>query len=152
MTPIALGAQGGVLLTDTGPLVAITDRKDSNHARALAVLQSLPGQPLLTVWPCMTEAIYLLQREGGYPAQAKLLRFLEAGAVRIWNPDTEQAPRLEARIIELMATYQDIPCDFADAALVAVAELTDAPRIFTFDSHFYAYRTRSGAALEVVPA
>lgn len=73
---------------------------------------------------------------------------LADGTVSLWNPDQAQAAQ---RIIQLMAAYRDIPCDFVDAALVAAAEILNIRRIFTFDSHFYAYRTAGGDALEALP-
>ncbi len=47
-------------LTDTGPLVALINRRDPNHARCLAVTRLLPNESLVTSWPCFTEAMYLL--------------------------------------------------------------------------------------------
>ncbi len=138
------------LLTDSGPLVALADKEDVNHTRTLELLKNLPKEPLWTVWPCLTEAVYLLGREGGYPAQSQLLAFLQAGAIRLWNPNEAQALQMQERLVELMATYRDIPCDFADAVLVASAEVLNVRRIFTIDGHFYAYRTAAGEAFEVL--
>ena len=139
------------VLVDAGPLIALIVRDDANHVRAVATLRTLERVPLVTLWPCFTEAMYLLGREGGYPAQAQLLGLLQAGAVCLWNPSVEQIPQLETRIAELMETYRDVPCDFADAALVAVAEIENVQRVFTFDSHFYVYRLATGGAVGVVP-
>lgn len=138
-------------LTDTGPLVALADRDDPNATRAQQQLQSLPQVPLLTLWPCMTETMHLLGKVGGYRAQSEMLNFLNAGAVQLWRPDETQAAQMERRVVELMAAYRDIPCDFADAALVAAAEILNVRRLFTFDSHFYAYQTDDDDALEVLP-
>ena len=139
------------ILTDTGPLVALISRNDKNHARSLEALKSLPKTPLTTIWPCFTEAMYLLGRDGGFAAQSELLGFLKAGVLRIWNPNPEQALILEQRIGEIMATYRELPCDMADAAIVAVAELENTNRIFTLDRHFYAYRMSDGSAFELLP-
>ena len=95
--------------------------------------------------------MYLLGRSGGYPAQTQLLNFLQVGAVRVWNPDPTQSALLENRIVDLMATYRDTPCDFADATVNAAAEILNIRRVFTFDRHFYASRTAKGDALEVAP-
>lgn len=140
------------VLVDAGPLIALIVRDDANHSRAVATLRTLEKAPLLTLWPCFTEAMYLLGREGGYPAQAQLLGLLKADAIRLWNPSMEQAPPLETRIAELMETYRDVPCDFADATIVAVAEIENIRRIFTFDNHFYVYRLAEGKTLEVIPS
>ncbi|MCX6381292.1 MAG: hypothetical protein NT023_17760 [Armatimonadetes bacterium] len=51
----------------------------------------------------------------------------------------------------LMAQYQDTHTDLADASLVAAAETLRTRRIFTLDSHFFAYRLANGDAFEVTP-
>jgi len=55
-----------MILTDTGPLVALLDKSDANHQACLAASQGLPAEPLLTTWPCFTEAMYLLGAVGGF--------------------------------------------------------------------------------------
>lgn len=137
-------------MIDAGPLIALIDFDDAHYQRAITTLRTLPKAPLLTVWPCFTEAMYLLGRSAGYPAQKQLLNFLSTGAVHLWYPDATNAATLEARIRELIEAYRDTPCDFADATLVAAAEITRIQRVFTFDHHFYAYRTTNGGTLEVV--
>ena len=123
-------------LCDTGPLVALVDRDDPHHARCLAALQTLPAQPLLTTWPCLTEAMYLLWRAGGLPAQDELWGYLADGLVVLHIPAATEWERIRT----LMQQYHDAPMDLADAALVTAAERCQLRRIFTLDRHFYAYR------------
>lgn len=52
---------------------------------------------------------------------------------------------------KLMDIYSDTPMDFADASLVAAARTDESRRIFTLDSHFYAYLTEDGKPFEVIP-
>ncbi len=59
-------------LTDTGPLVALINANDPYHAQASAALGRLPRVPLLTTWPCLTEAMYLLHQAEGHAAQDEL--------------------------------------------------------------------------------
>ena len=49
-----------MILTDTGPIVALLDSDDPYHSQCVAAAQRLPGEPFLTTWPCFTEAMYLL--------------------------------------------------------------------------------------------
>ena len=68
-----------MILTDTGPLIALLDQNDPNHARCFAAAQNLPKEPLLTTLPCITEVLYFLGKEGGHAAQQKLWDMRRAG-------------------------------------------------------------------------
>jgi len=136
-----------VTLCDTGPLIAIIDQDDANHARCTAALRTLPASPLLTTWPCLTEAMYLLWRAGGVPAQEQLWGFVADGLVRLHPAEGDDWQRMRA----LMQQYADVPMDFADASLVVAAERLGLRRIFTLDSHFRAYRMHGKDAFEIVP-
>ena len=57
-----------------------------------------------------------------------------------------EADRMDA----LMAQYQNVPMDAADASLVAVAEGREYRSIFTIDSDFYIYRLADGTGLNVI--
>ena len=50
-----------------------------------------------------------------------------------------------------MNRYQTLPCDYADATLLALCELRRETTVFSLDGHFYAYRLENGSYLEVVP-
>src|SRR5207249_2057696 len=90
-------------------------------------LTSLPPEPLLLTWPCMTEAMYLLERAGGAEAQDELWGFLDDGLVVPHIPEVKEWERVR----DLMKKYQDVPMDFADASLVVAAERLGLRRIFT---------------------
>lgn len=133
-------------LTDTGPLVALVDADDANHAACEAVLPTL-SPPMVTLWPCFTESMHLLGRAGGQRAQDTLWEYVARGLVRI----RESSVAEQTRMRELMDKYGDTPMDLADASLVAAAEALEVTRIFTIDSDFYVYRLADGTALEVTP-
>jgi predicted nucleic acid-binding protein len=133
-------------LTDAGPLFVLFNRKDPSHERCKSVLPQMPG-PLLTTWPCFTEAMYLLGRDLGYRAQDELLAYVADGLLRIHFQTEDDCDHMRA----LMSKYQDAPMDLADASLVVAAETLGLRRVFTLDRHFYAYRLSDGSALEVVP-
>lgn len=133
-------------LTDTGPLVALLDADDKHHAACTTALTRLPAAPLLTTWPCFTEAMYLLGAVGGYRYQATLWQLRSRGRLVLHDLTAAEADRMAA----LMEKYSDRPMDLADASLVAVAESRSIRRVFTIDSDFHIYRLSDGTALEIV--
>ena len=137
-----------MILTDTGPLVAMINRNDSNHARCLAALRELPAEPMLTTWPCLTEAMYLLQSAGGVEATLWLWRMLEQGSLSLHEFTHDAWPLLR----EMMNKYADLPMDLGDASLVAAAHSHGQQRIFTFDRHFQIYRLPDGRMFDIVPS
>jgi predicted nucleic acid-binding protein len=54
------------------------------------------------------------------------------------------------RSLELMAEYHDAEMDFADASLVALAEMRRDYRIVTFDSDFRFYRMTGGLSFAIL--
>jgi len=102
-------------------------------------------EPLLTVWPAITESMYFLQRAA--VGADGLLDMIEDGAVRLLPLGQEDASRMKA----LMRQYRDLPMDFADAALVRVAERDGLKTILSFDRHFRVYRLPRRGSFEVLP-
>ena len=133
-------------LTDTGPLVAILDADDSKHSACVAAMRRLPSGPLLTTWPCFTEAMYLLGDVGGYRYQAPLWELRTAKRLVLHVLTDAEVDRMAA----LMAQYHDVPMDLADASLIAIAESQSYDRVFSIDTDFYIYRLADGGALEVI--
>ena len=136
-----------MILTDTGPLIALLDKDDAHHAACVTAAKRLPSGPLLVTWPCFTEAMYLLGEVGGFFYQDKLWRLRRAQRLVLLELTINEVDRMSA----LMEKYQDTPMDLADAAIVAVAESRSLYRVFTLDSDFHIYRLANGAALETIP-
>ena len=136
-----------MILTDTGPIVALINRNDPNHPSCLAATRRLSGRRMTTTWPCFTEAMYLLHRAGGHRAQAALWNLLRDGLLILH----ELSPEERERMSQLMEKYRDQPMDLADASIVAVAERLGTCRLFTLDSDFHVYRLADGSAFEMVP-
>ncbi len=134
-----------MILTDAGPLVALLYVKDRNHASCVKALRSF-AEPLVTVWPAIAEAMYLLGFS--WEAQRALLGFVETGALRIASLDNTDVPRIR----DLMAKYRDLPMDLADAALVRVAERERLQVVFTLDRRDFAlYRPSRLGRFQIVP-
>lgn len=136
-----------MILTDTGPLVALLDKDDSHHIKCLKASKNLPATPLLTTWPCFTEAMYLLGEIGGHRYMSALWKLQQEKHLVLYDLTNGEIDRMA----ELMAKYHDTPMDMADASLVAVAESHTFKRVFTLDSDFNVYRLADGSALEPVP-
>jgi uncharacterized protein len=115
-----------MILIDTGPLVALFDASDNYHRRCLDLLKDLDCS-LLTVWPVLTEAFYLLNFS--WKAQDNLWEFLAQGGMEIADPRRSNIERCRV----LMKKYRDLPMDLADAALVAAGEAGRIATIFTLD-------------------
>jgi len=135
------------MLTDTGPLVALINRNDPNHGRSLAAIRLLPAGPLVSTWPCFTEAMYLLHRAAGHVGQATLWRLLSASRLELLDLSSQERVRMAA----LMEKYRDLPMDLADASLIVAAERLGTTQVFTLDSDFHIYRLNDGSALTAIP-
>jgi predicted nucleic acid-binding protein len=135
-------------LTDARPLIAFLDDDDRHHRACLAAAEDLPPGPLLTTWPCFSEAMFILHARGGYRYQAELWKMYLSGRLALHD----LTPAELVRMARLMDDYKDTPMDLADASLVALAESRRIRAIFTFDHHFWIYRLVDGSAMEPIPA
>jgi len=102
---------------------------------------------MITTWPVLTEAMYLLGDAGGWTAQRALWGMIERDVLVL----ADLEPSGVARARALMEKYRDAPMDIADATLVAVAEARSLKRVFTLDSDFAVYRLRGREAFELIP-
>jgi predicted nucleic acid-binding protein len=132
------------VLVDASGLIALLDRDDSAHERTVEAIKNVRDR-LSTVWPALTEAMHLL-RDTPHGADT-LCDMVSDDALVVL--DLEVADM--ARIKVLMQKYRDLPMDFADAALVRVAERARITRIVTLDAHFQLYRLPHRARFVVLP-
>jgi len=133
------------VILDTGPLVALIDASEINHASCVGFLESFEGR-LLTTEPVLTEAIYLLG--SSLKAQKACIEFILRGGAEL----VPQSGKSLARASELMEKYRDVPMDFADATLVVLAEEAGIDEIFTLDRRgFCAYRIRGRKRFRIFP-
>lgn len=130
-------------LLDTGALVALLDKSEKNHERCAAFFEEFQGQ-LVTTEPVLTEAVYLLGPS--VKAQKTSIEFILRGGATLVPQSLESL----SRAIVLMEKYNDIPMDFADATLVALAEETGIDEVFTLDRRgFNSYRIHGKKALKI---
>jgi len=135
-----------MILIDTGPLVAFFDASDHYHGRCLDILKEIDG-PLVTTWPALTEAFYLL--DFSCKAQDGLWQFLIRGGVEIQDQDPTSLQRCRT----LMEKYRDLSLDLADASLVVVAETLNIREIFTLDHRdFSVFRPSHVDRFDLIPS
>jgi predicted nucleic acid-binding protein len=115
-----------MIFLDTGPIVAFFDASDDYHRRCIEILKGIK-EPMITSWPVLTEAFYLLGFS--WKAQDNLWEFLLRGGVEV----LPLSIGMKTRCRELMGKYRDLPMDLADATAVALAESQRISKVFTLD-------------------
>ncbi len=120
-------------LIDAGPLIALFDKNDQYHKKAIAFIKHFQGK-FLSTWPVITEASHML--DFSTKAQLALLEWIHRGGIQIVEIDQSQI----LRIIELTRKFEDVPMDLADATLIVASETLGIDRIASIDSDFYVYR------------
>lgn len=133
------------VLVDTGPLIAILSLEDEYHTICVNALREMPV-PLLSCWPVITEAAWLLRRSPQLVQQLLLSingRFLDL--LPLSGSDS-------AAVAALMKRYEDIQPQLADAALVHLANREHLGTIFTLDRRdFSIYQGKRRPIFRIVP-
>jgi uncharacterized protein len=105
---------------------------------------SIPG--LITCWPVLTEAAYLLRHER--VAIRALFAMIRNGALQVAELDDAAA----GFIGDFLEQYANINPQVADAALMFLAERDHSARIFTLDRRdFLMYPFRNRDAPQLIP-
>jgi hypothetical protein len=136
-----------MLICDTGPLYAVLNRKDQDHERCLALLESHSG-PLIVPSPVLTEVCWLLESRIGPDAEVRFLRSIVDGELTLEPLALDDV----ARMAELVRVYSNFPLGAADASVIAVAERLNAHEVATLDHrHFHAVKPKHLTALTLLP-
>jgi predicted nucleic acid-binding protein len=135
----------GPVLIDTGPIVAILSDTEQHHDACIEQLQQIRS-PLLTCWPVITEATWLLRT---HPlAIRRLLSFLGGRPFELLSLTEADIPEIAA----VLEKYEDLGIQLADAALVHLANREAIETIFTLDRRdFSVLRLARGKKIHVVP-
>ena len=132
-------------VVDTGPLYAVVDEDDADHARCRAVLEAAEHRLIIPTL-VIAEATYLIGTRLGPDVEARFLKSLTRMHVEAPTPDDWP------RIANLVEQYGDFPFGGADASIVALAERLDIETIVTLDDrHFRAVRPRHRKAFRLLP-
>jgi predicted nucleic acid-binding protein len=129
-------------LLDTGPLVSFLAAGLEYHAWAVEQWRKL-RPPLLTCEPVLTEAAFLLKREGR--DTDALFALLERGVIRIAIAVEKEQADLRA----LMRRYRNRPMSLADACLVRLSEIHGAAEVVMLDGDFRIYRRHGNKVIPV---
>ena len=136
------------LILDTGPLYASLDRSDQDHAACRALIEAA-DEPLVIPAPVLVEVDYWIGQRLTPGALVALLADIEVGAYRV--VDLVRADY--TRVRELCDRYADADVGFVDAAVLAIVERLEEPKLATLDRrHFRFLRPRHCDVLELVPA
>ena len=133
----------GPCLLDTGPLVSFLASGARHHGWTVEQWKKL-RPPMLTCEPVLTEAAFLLKRDGR-DADA-LFELPERGVIRVALAVAEEQADLRA----LMHRYRNRPMSLADACLVRLSEIHPAGEVFTLDSDFRIYRRHGNKVIPVL--
>jgi predicted nucleic acid-binding protein len=132
----------GVIL-DTGPLVALLNRRDRYHTWAVAQWNQF-SPPLITCEAVLSEACFLLRhRPNGVDAVMELLQ-RQAVAIAFRLEDHSEP------VARLLKKYRSMPMSLADACLVRMSEQESKRVVFTLDSDFTLYRRNSRQVIPTV--
>jgi uncharacterized protein len=118
------------VLVDTGFLVALVNRRDTNFGWATSTAKRYPPS-WQTCDAVLSETFFLLGSEGRQP----LSILMRSGALV-----SHHASAGIEDVLSLMDKYADAPMSFADGCLVRMTEVLPDPVLLTTDSDFRIYR------------
>ena len=133
-------------LVDTGAVVALVNRADRYHAAAVEWFRHFRGI-LLTTEAVVTETAYVLAASRDHQRAALLWfdRARHAGLLQIEPVESHAA------IDDILTRYSKLPCDYADATLIALAQTSGVSVVATVDERdFSVYRLRGRKRFRIV--
>jgi predicted nucleic acid-binding protein len=136
------------LILDTGPLYASLDRSDADHAACRQLIETADEQLIIPA-PVLVEVDYWIHARLHPGVLVALLDDVVSGAYVVEELHREDYRRIR----ELCDRYADADVGFVDAAVLAVAERLNEPKLATLDHrHFRVLRPRHVGALKLLPA
>lgn len=119
-------------IADSGPLIALFEPAERNHARVRSFIENYEGA-LLTTWPVLTEVGHMLGHS--VDRQLAFLQWVERGGVEVTTPGAGAV----SLIRQLSEKYRDLPMDIADGSLIVLALESGVRDILTLDRDFDVY-------------
>jgi uncharacterized protein len=135
------------LILDTGPLLAALDRRDADHAACRQLIETATER-LVIPSPVLVEVDYWIHERMNPSVLVALLDDIAADAYAIEDLATEDYERVR----ELCERYADSDIGFVDAAVLAVTERLNEPKLATLDRrHFTMLRPQHVESLHLLP-
>lgn len=135
------------MILDTGPLYASLDRRDAHHMACRRLIEET-DEPLIIPAPVLIEVDYWIHTRLHAGILTALLDDIIAGAYEV-----EELQRSDyQRVRGLCYRYADSDIGFVDAAVLAIVERLNEPKLATLDHrHFQLLRPRHVDALALMP-
>jgi predicted nucleic acid-binding protein len=135
------------LILDSGPLLASIDRRDSNYVACRHLIESA-DEPIVVPAPVLIEVDYFIYSRLHPGVRLALLDNIVSRTLRIEELTLDDY----ARIRELCERYSDADIGFVDAAVLAIVERLNEPKLATLDHrHFDILRPRHVESLTLLP-
>jgi predicted nucleic acid-binding protein len=128
------------VIVDTGPLVALLNRRDTHHPWASACLAEVEP-PLLTCEAVLSETCYLVRTLPNGPSA--VMELVRRGVLSLPFSIVEEADQIAG----LLAKYASVPMSLADACIVRMAEQYPRSLVMTIDSDLSIYRKHRRLAI-----
>lgn len=130
----------GNVIVDASFLIASLNRRDNNHAWAMATAVQHPP-PWQTCEAVISEVFYLTERSR-HPVFAELLRRRSLASTFHLSEHTIE-------VLALMEKYSSVPMSLADACLVRMTEVLSEPTLLTTDADFRIYKRHGRNAIPI---
>ena len=135
------------LILDTGPILAMLDRRDAYHEACFALIQST-SETLVIPAPVLVEVDYWIKERLHPDVRMLLLDDIKKQRFSVENLVLDDYDRIQ----ELCSRYADADIGFVDAAVLAIVERLGEPKLATLDHrHFGMLRPRHVHALHLLP-
>lgn len=131
------------IIIDTGPLVALLNKKDKFHKWAKEIVKNIKS-PFLTCESVISEACFLLRNIKNGPIS--LISLLARKMIVISFSLSEEIENIK----KLISKYSDISISLADACLVRMSENYPLSLVFTIDSDFTVYRKENRQVIQCI--
>ena len=136
-----------MLVLDTGPILALLDADDPDHARCLGMVETL-AEDLVVPATVLVELDYWVLKVLGHDVWQAFVDDVAEGAYRLAQLDELDL----RRAAELERTYEDLDLGLVDASVIALCERLGETKVATLDRRDFAVvRPRHCDALQLLP-